>query len=347
MQNNRIRPPRQLHPALIALIDIAVIGACLCVFALFDHVVPHSGQTVAFTTPAPASPPTNAPVPTQGGTVGADATPTAQPTAGPTPAPAGDFSEKFAGMFTDGEIIQTENSYRSANLNVTVSRHEATYGNYREVYFIEDIYIRSIECLRTVFAQDTFGKSISEDVVEMSRRTNSIAAINSDYYGYGNAGIVIRNGVLYRSDFEPGEEVLIIFRDGTMKAYKESELNVAQAMAEGAWQSFSFGPSLLDENGDVRAEGYERVNHDPRTIIAMIEPGHYLFIVIDGRQNNYSDGMTYSGCASLCKELGCAVAYNLDGGRTSQMTFMGDMVNHPYKNGRPTSDLICITDTGT
>ncbi len=343
MQSKRPRPPRQLPPALIALIDILLIAAFLLIFATFDHVLPRAGQKAAYTAPSMQPAATRAPE--------APADPAAQQTAEPTaePAPAaapGDFSEKFAGLFTDGEIIKTDTSYQSANLNVTLSRREATYGSYKEVYFVEDIYIRSIECLRTVFAQDTFGKAISEDVVSMSQRTNAVAAINSDYYGYGNAGIVIRNGVLYRSDFEPGEEVLIIYRDGSMKVYKENELNVAQAMADGAWQSFSFGPSFLDGNGDVRAEGYERVNHDPRTIIGMIEPGHYLFIVIDGRQNNYSDGMTYSGCANLCKELGCAVAYNLDGGRTSQMTFLGALVNHPYKDGRPTSDLICIADMG-
>ena len=56
--------------------------------------------------------------------------------------------------------------------------------------------------------------------------------------------------------------------------------------------------------------------------------------------------MTYAGCAELCKSLGCAVAYNLDGGRTSQMTFLGSMVNHPYKDGRRTSDIIYIADQG-
>ena len=339
------KPPKQLHPALLALIDILLIGLCLIVFALFDHVIPQTGETAAYTLPSSQPALSETPVPEADSPV-VSLDDSSSQIAQATQAPAvGDFSEKFADKFTGGEIIQTENSYQSANVNITLTRYETTIGKYKEVYFVEDIYIRSIECLRTVFAKDTFGKSISEDVVSMSQRTNSIAAINSDYYGYGNAGIVIRNGTLYRRDFEPNEEVLIIFRDGTMKAYRgESDLDVDQAMAEGAWQSFSFGPSLLNEYGDIRAEGYERVNHDPRTLIGMIEPGHYLFIVIDGRQNSYSAGMTYAGCADLCKELGCSVAYNLDGGRTSQMTFLGAMVNHPYKDGRPTSDLICIAD---
>ena len=36
----RIRPLKQMRPALIALIDIVVIAVCLNIFALFDHVIP-------------------------------------------------------------------------------------------------------------------------------------------------------------------------------------------------------------------------------------------------------------------------------------------------------------------
>ena len=346
MQNKRTpsrpRPPRQLAPGLIALIDILLIGVSLVVFALFDHVIPRPSQKAVYTAPSRAPAATNSPATAQDALASLLPTQTDAP---PQAAAVGDFSAKFADKFTAGEVIQTETSYQSANLNVTLTRHETTVNKRKEVYFVEDIYVRNIECLRTVFAKDTFGRSIYEDVISMSTRTNAVAAINSDYYGAGNAGIVIRNGELYRRDFEIDEPVLIIFRDGSMKVYEgENDLDIDRAMADGAWQSFSFGPSFLDENGDIRAEGYPEDIHNPRTIIAMIEPGHYLFIVIDGRQDDYSAGMTYPGCAELCKELGCAVAYNLDGGRTSQMTFLGSMANYPYKHGRATSDLICIVD---
>ena len=351
MQNKRTpprpRPPKQLHPALIAVIDILLIGACLVVFALFDHVIPKPAQKAAYSAPSATAAPTQAPVAVpEGAPDEADAAPA--PTEAPLQETAGDFSRKFADKFTDGEVIQTDTTYQSANLNVTVTRYETTVNDRNEVYFVEDIYVRSIECLRTAFAKDTFGKGIREDMTALSQRTGAVAAINSDYYGAGNAGIVIRNGELYRRTFEVDEPVLIIYRDGSMKVYEgESDLDVDRAMAEGAWQSFSFGPSLLDENGQVYAEGYEGVNprnHEPRTLIGMIEPGHYVFIVIDGRRNSYSAGMTFAECANLCRDLGCAVAYNLDGGQTSQMTFLGSMVNDPYKNGRATSDIVCVAD---
>ena len=327
------RTKKQISAAALAAIDIVLIGIALLVFALFDHVIPHSYQVVEETPLAQI----HTEIPVGSETVSQPVSQTA----------VGDFSDRFPDKFTNGEVIQTENSYKSANVNVTLTRYEETIGQYIEVYFVQDIYVRNIECLRTAFAKDTYGKSIKEEVVSMANRHNAIDAINSDYYGFGSSGIVIRNGVLYRDKYQSGEEVLILFRDGSMKIYHdESELDVAAAMMQGAWQSFSFGPSLLDENANLRSEGYEKVLHDPRTVIAMVEPGHYLFIVIDGRQNGYSDGMTYKGCAELCQRLGCTVGYNLDGGGTTQMVFFGELVNHPWEDGRPTSDIIYVADIG-
>ena len=333
------RTGRLLPAYALAVIDILLIGVSLVVFALFDHVIPRAQVTATFEMPPSQQTAAETSTETESATPPADTAVQAQ-----TPA-EGDFSARFADKFTNGEVLVTDTSYQSANVNVTLTKLERTVSNSPQTIYVEDIYIRNIDCLRTVFAKDTFGQSIQESVLSMSQRTNAIAAINSDYYGAGNGGVVIRNGTLYRRTFEPNEEVAIIYRDGNMKVFKgESDLNINAEMAAGAWQSFSFGPGLLDENGNMRLEGYQRVNHDPRTLIGMVEPGHYMFIVVDGRQSGYADGLTYKECAELSQELGLTVAYNLDGGRTSQMTFMGELANRPYKDGRDTSDMVLIVD---
>ena len=360
MSNRKLEPPmppRQLPPWALSLICVALIGVGLVVFALFDHVIPHADVEAVYVPPtaedvvqsAPAeAAATEAPA-AQQTEVPADGSPTDE--AAETreeliarQAAVGDFSAKFADKFTDGEIIATDTTYQSANLNVTLSRMTGGFDRYDEVCFIEDIYIRNIDCLRTVLAKDRFGRSLTEDVVSMSKRAHAVCAINSDFYSFGGAGIVIRNGVLYRDKYQSGEEVLVIFRDGSMWVYsKESQMDLDRLMADGAWQAFSFGPSLLDKDGELRSH-YKDVNHDPRTIVGMIEPGHYMFIVVDGRQRGYSDGLTYEESAMLAKRLGCTVAFNLDGGKTTQMLFGSKVVNKPYKGGRNTSDLICIAD---
>lgn len=65
-------------------------------------------------------------------------------------------------------------------------------------------------------------------------------------------------------------------------------------------------------------------------------------MVVDGRQAGYSNGMTLAQLAALMVDLGCTVAYNLDGGKTSAMTFGDALVNRPAQGGRMTSDIIYI-----
>ena len=109
------------------------------------------------------------------------------------------------------------------------------------------------------------------------------------------------------------------------------------------YQAFSFGPALLDANGKAMEEydtEIERVN--PRCAIGYYEPGHYCFVVVDGRQSGYSRGMTIQQLAQTFEALGCKAAYNLDGGKTTVMIFDGKKVNTPADGGRKISDIVYI-----
>ena len=152
---------------------------------------------------------------------------------------------------------------------------------------------------------------------------------------------MIRNGEFY-SDRVDGD-LLVLFYDGTMQTYSEAEFDADAVMAQGAYQAWSFGPSLLSDDG-AALTGFSGgiAGANPRTAIGYIEPGHYVFVVVDGRQAGYSNGMTLAQLAALMQDLGAQVAYNLDGGKTSQMTFDDALVNQPTQGGRTTSDIIYI-----
>lgn len=359
MNGNRTRKPVRQQPAWkLALTDILAIGLCLLVFAYFDHVRPSavakdttntyltdSDRALTGAETDPDAEAGNAEQPSSGKPAGEAVQATEAPSyVGLHAEPAEDWGVKFADQFVSGGPVVTENSYKSENVSVTLTMYSVP--EQELTYYVQDVYVRSIECLRNVFAEDTFGKGIVENVVSMDNRVGAIGAINGDYCGHGSVGIVIRNGVLFRDSWAPDQDVMVLFKDGTMKAYSsEKEFNAEEIMAMGAWQAWCFGPSLLKENGEL-LDSYKRASHDPRTVIGMIEPGHYLLVVIDGRQGSYSEGTTYSETAKLMKSLGCVAAYNLDGGKTSQMTFGGAIANRPYEGGRKTSDLIYIADIG-
>lgn len=249
-----------------------------------------------------------------------------------------DWGEVFRDKFTTGEVVETEKTYKSENINISMTKVEES----GVTYYIQDIYLRSILNLKSAFADDTYGKAITDSVLEMAVENNAVAAINGDYYGVESSGVVIRNGVLYRDN--ANADVLVLYDDGTMKAFSSDEFDADQEMESGAYQAWNFGPVLVQDGTAMTSFSSRISGENPRTAIGYVEPGHYIFVTVDGRQAGYSNGMTLTELASLMAELGCQVAYNLDGGQTSTMTFGEEIANQPYKGGRLTSDIIYISE---
>ena len=254
----------------------------------------------------------------------------------------GDFSTVFKDKFTDGEPVQTENSYMGRNVSVTWQRYEDKSTGGFVVYYVADIYIRNTDYFKTARSS-----GFSSDVADMAKANNAIIAINGDYFGARNQGTVVREGQLIReSDFK---DVLVLFKNGVMKTYSKEEfsLDSVKTAAEEAGTSildiWSFGPSLLDVNGNAKTEFDSSVTPaNPRSAIGYYEPGHYCLVAVNGRGEENSVGLKMSDLAQLFSDLGCTVAYNLDGGKSSVMVWDGGSttINTPYDGGRSVSDII-------
>lgn len=341
------RRPWPLHWVVVC--DVFLLGIGLILFSLFHHVIPRDIQTSGISLPRPTSDittevetssfsstietsmsnPTNNP--------GTDSETIAY-TSTETQADPDDWQVKFTDHFTDGEIIKTQNEYRSANLAVTVEQIQRDDA----VYYLADIYLSSIEQFRTAFASGVYGRGLSDNVLGIARENNALLAISGDYYGIRDQGIVIRNGEMYRDVLF--QDVLVMYYDGTMETTEKSDFDLDRILSEGAWQAWSFGPMLLD-NGQPMTKFNSQVNPDnPRGAIGYYEPGHYCLVLVDGRQPGYSNGMTLQELSDLFFDLGCKVAYNLDGGQSAVMTFLDSVANQPYKDGRKISDIVYITE---
>lgn len=219
-------------------------------------------------------------------------------------------------------------------------------------YYVADVTFNSTTNLLTAFAKDSFGTNIIQNTSTIAANHNAVFAINGDYYGFREDGVVIRNGTVYRDN--PARIGLAMFSDGTMKSYDEEETSTDDLLAQGVTNAFSFGPALVT-NGEIAGD-FSHVEIDknfgnrsiqasnPRTGIGMISANHYLFVIVDGRSSGYSRGMTLTEFADLFKELGATEAYNLDGGGSSTMYFQGRVVNNPLGKGqeRGVSDIIYI-----
>lgn len=314
---------KKRHPAIMILLDILAVAVIVGGIATYRLLIPETYVANASGTEA-------APASVSSGNAAVEAVSTTIGTS--------DWGDEFSDKFTDGEVIKTDYSYMSENVNVTMTMVQED----GVTYYVQDIYVRSIENLQTAFAEDTYGKAVTDWVLDMAVENNAVTAINGDYYGVESGGVVIRNGVFYRDD--ANADVLVLYYDGTMKAFPAAEFDADLEMANGAYQAWNFGPVLVEDGTALTSFSSRISSANPRTAIGYVEPGHYVFITVDGRQAGYSSGMTLKQLAETMEALGCQVAYNLDGGQTSTMTFGDEIANQPYKGGRLTSDIIFITD---
>ncbi len=235
-------------------------------------------------------------------------------------------------------------SYANGDYSISLTE----YYEYDTHIYVADITVASAQFLKTAFADDTYGKNITGRTSGIAQTKNAILAINGDYYGVRETGYVIRNGIVYR-DVPSGVQILCVKADGAMSIVNDSDYTAQQLVESGVWQAFSFGPALVsgskvavNKNDEVSGE----LHSNPRTAIGMIDTGHYVFVVSDGRTQE-SAGLSLYDLASFMRGLGAKTAYNLDGGGSSTMYFNGQVINKPTTNGvdikeRGISDIVYI-----
>lgn len=242
--------------------------------------------------------------------------------------------------------------YQSDSASIEIKKVSTGSGSDTMTYFVADVVVSNATTLSSAFAKNMFGENIVEYTSEIAQDNNAVFAINGDYYGFRSDGILIRNGVIYRD--EPARVGLAFYQDGSMKIYDETQTSAQELLDAGAWNTLSFGPALIQDS--VVSTNLANVEIDknfgnrsiqrsnPRTGVGIIAPNHYVFVVVDGRSPGYSRGASLTEFAAIFAELGCTDAYNIDGGGSSTMYFMGQVVNNPLgKNKeRGISDILFI-----
>lgn len=263
-----------------------------------------------------------------------------------------DFEKTTAAISAANNEVNESETSKPSQSNISIETVETGSGKNKVTYYVADVILCEGMKISSAFAEDSFGTNITDYTSSIAEDNNAIFAINGDYYGFRDDGIMIRNGVIYRD--KGVREGMALFNDGTMSVYDETTTTAQQLIDLGVVNTYSFGPGLITDGAII--EGIDNVevdtnfgNHSiqgnqPRSAIGMISVNHYIFIVVDGRSNGYSNGMTLTQLAQVLYDYGCVEAYNLDGGGSATMYYDGDLVNNPLgKNKeRSTSDIIMI-----
>lgn len=276
--------------------------------------------------------------PEESGAVPAAAIPTPQPQATEEPS-------RFK-HYEPGEL-----SYESETLSVSIDQIEEN----GVTYYLADIQVSDPEQLRTAFAGEKYGNASYETVSDIADRHQPVIAANADFYKFHKNGIILRNGELYRKQ-NSSRHLMIVDSEGNMSALtdrREKQGVVANQLEKaGTWQTFEFGPVLVkDGEATTLPKSFfirtanDAAYREPRTGIGQLGPLHYILIVVDGRRDGYSEGMTLPEFQQLFVKHGAQFAFNLDGGGSTTLYFQGEVVNMPSSGDeRRVSDIVMFVD---
>lgn len=195
---------------------------------------------------------------------------------------------------------------------------------------------------------------------KIARTNRTVIAVSSDYAWWRyvkkqRTGIIVRNGELISektrksmADGFPNLDTLAILPDGDMQVFFSSEKTGEEYLEMGAVDVLSFGPWLI-RDGQLNEKGlkkYGTAGGAERVAVGMAEKGHYWFMMLEGRIKR-SRGDNVSFLTEKLQEKGCQVAFNLDGGQSACILFMGHqlckMDDKPHNlSSRRTADILGV-----
>ena len=240
--------------------------------------------------------------------------------------------------------------YARNDLAITIRRFQENVpgkskkkGRIRE-YCVAEIHASETSPLGAVMSQPTKKRPAGYKLVSPELLLEAhpcVFAMSDDLYGirlqkYKYDGIVIRNGGILATKTRdsskkrpwPNLDTLAVYRDGSMKTYVCDALTAEEYLEQGAVQVLSFGPVLISDgkiNETVLDPKYYPYN-EPRVAIGMVEPWHYIAVLVRGRPSSQYAGVHLDWLAEKLAEYGCVEALNLDGGLTATMAFMGKII---------------------
>ena len=258
--------------------------------------------------------------------------------ASPTPDPFDEMRAKPLLLPLQSEVLE-EIAYENDSYLLNIQRVKLG----ETVSLVADIRFKGACTIATAFAKDTFGRNYLEKTSTIAKNNGAQLAINGDYYGYRDDGIIVREGKLYRN--EPVRDMFCIYSDGRAVVVNEAEADVDAMLVDGLLHTFSFGPVLVHAFAPVEELKTDVFPKNPRSAIGMVSPGHFKLVVVDGRQQGYSEGYDMEELAAFMAGLGCEIAYNLDGGNTATMYYADAVISKPSGAGnyeRTISDIIYL-----
>ncbi|MEX1378137.1 MAG: phosphodiester glycosidase family protein [Eubacteriales bacterium] len=226
-------------------------------------------------------------------------------------------------------FIQDKNIWHYKNHELNLYIQKKYYDEYDTNVYITHIFTNNFSLLKTGNGGASSTDTDTYRAYEISDKYGAIYAQSGDTFLDSrniDRGIVIRDCKIIRDELT--YDIMAVFDDGSIKVYhKDDSITAQQLLDMGAHTTFAFGPILVEDYKVVPECAYDELAvRNPRSAIGYVEPGHYVMIVCDGRDEKVSRGLSMIQLAQMFEREGCQTAYNLDGGSTSTITFFGNYI---------------------
>lgn len=156
-----------------------------------------------------------------------------------------------------------------------------------------------------------------------SSSTHVWAGVNTDFFSStGPQGILHHDGKCIKGTYnaKPARDRSFFFLSKDNTGYISSSLIYESISSGGNIEEAFSGAHILLSDGTIPTFGTEGLNSKshPRTAVGCSKDGKTIwFMVVDGRQEDWSNGMYYEEMAAIFKAIGAHNASNLDGGGSS------------------------------
>ena len=246
----------------------------------------------------------------------------AEPAPDAEPAAADDLADKGAdaGEHYFNTISKRKYAVAPGAVESNLVLNDATGQNQNKAYVMEvDMSNPGITVVPSYRNMDptSYGTQIMSEqaAAAVKKGYNVVGAINVNlsWDSLEPLGMLVIDGHVYHESNEGGG-YLVVYKDNT------AELRPGSQPLDGSeWQAITanFGWLVKDGKSQFSDQTHTSPSRAPRTCIGIKADGSIVLLVVDGRQDPVSVGMSMSELAETLIDLGCVDAVNCDGGGSS------------------------------
>jgi hypothetical protein len=225
-------------------------------------------------------------------------------------------------------------------------------------YWVTTIKPKSDEALKTLVKKDYayspsgFDSYAKEAVHDNAYRNKARFAINASGWMANTdgriVGVQVKDGVVQKNSDTSLQNwyTLGVDSKGLLQVFPATVTGEQLVNDHDIVNTWGFSIPLVQNGAKVAEEVFQEYSPSyftpyARQVVGQVEGTNDIVILTVDKHPTRSEGLTLTDCADIMVARGCRVAYNLDGGGSTQTVLNGEYLNTPSDGiPRPTSDIL-------